>query len=64
MVLRYFYRISIYCFLTIVAFGVSANIAGAIDGMDRVIDLVNSLPLVRIPIGILGAFSAVGMITL
>ena len=64
MRLRHFYRIAVNCFLTTIALAVTLNVAVAV-WPDRFVDFFNSLPfLVRLPIGILGAFSAFGILTL
>ncbi|MGA8938405.1 MAG: PLDc N-terminal domain-containing protein [Acidobacteriaceae bacterium] len=62
--MRYFYRIAVNCFLITIAIGIAMNIAGFIAGSGVSADYFNGLPpLIRIPFGIIGAFSAVGIIT-
>ena|SRR5579872_1160425 len=62
--LRRFYKTSIACFYITMGLLILGNIAYAIYGDERMKGL-ESLPLfVRLPIGFLGAFSAVGIITL
>src|SRR5579872_3920447 len=62
--LRRFYKTSIACFYITMVLLILGNIAYAIFGYERMKGL-ESLPLfVRLPIGILGAVSAVGIITL
>ena len=65
MKLRRFYRIAISCFLFTVALLVVLNIVGAFIGSEQLADAMDRLPFIlRIPFGILGAFSAIGIIFL
>lgn len=62
--LRRFYKISILCFYITVGLLILANIAYVIFGYERMKEL-ETLPLLfRLPIGLLGAFSSFGIITL
>ncbi len=64
MTLRYFYQIAAACFLTTIAIGAAMNIALAIVGSEGMA-WANNLPfLVRLPLGVLGAAGAVGIISL
>jgi hypothetical protein len=61
--LRQFYKTSIACFYITMGLLILGNIAYAVLGYERVRGL-ESLPLlIRLPIGFLGAFSAIGIIT-
>lgn len=62
--LRRFYKTSILCFYFAMGLLILVSIADAVYGHER-LEWLNSLPLsVRVPLGILGAFSAFGIITL
>ena len=64
MALRSFYRIAITCFLITVAILVTLNVVEVFVGDDRM-KALESLPiLIRLPFGLLGAFSAIGIIAL
>jgi len=63
--LRLFYRISISCFLFTVALMVVLNIVEAVIVAEHLANAMDRLPFIlRVPFGILGAFSAVGIIFL
>ena len=65
MKLRLFYRISISCFLFTVALLVVLNIVEAVIVAEHLANAMDRLPFIlRVPFGILGAFSAVGIIFL
>ena len=62
---RVFYRVVVVCFLFTVALLAVMNIVGAAMGAERFESWTDGLPvLVRVPFGLIGAFSAVGIITL
>jgi hypothetical protein len=62
--LRGFYKASIICFYFTMGLLILGNIADALYGYER-LKWLNSLPLwVRVPLGVLGAFSAFGISTL
>ena len=65
MKLRLFYRIATCCFFFTVALLVVLNVVQAVVGAEYFASEVDRAPiLLRVPFGILGAFSAVGIITL
>jgi hypothetical protein len=64
MKLRYFYRIAAACFLTLIALGVAMNIELAMVGREGLGWLNNPPLLVRIPLGALGVFGTIGIVSL
>lgn len=62
--LRQFYKISIACFYITIGLLILGNIAYAVFGYERMKGLENLPLLIRVPIGFLGAFSAIGIIIL
>ena len=65
MKLRVFFRAAVVCFLFTVALGVVLNFVAATVGAVRFESWTDGLSfLVRIPFGLIGAFSAVGIISL
>lgn len=65
MNLGLFYRIAISCFLLTVALLVVLNIVEAFIGAEHLANVMDGLPFIlRVPFGILGAFSAIGIIFL
>lgn len=62
--LRRFYKASIVCFYVTMGLLILANIAYLIFGYEQMKALENLPLLVRLPFGILGAFSATGIIAL
>ncbi|MGP8173354.1 MAG: hypothetical protein ACLP7O_02255 [Terracidiphilus sp.] len=64
MALRSFYRVVVVCFFITIAILVALNIAVVVVGYERM-KALESLPvLIRLPFGLLGAFSAFGILTL
>lgn len=62
--LRSFYRISVVCFLTTIGILTVANVAYMFLGYERM-KALETLPfLIRLPFGVLGAFSAFGILAL
>ena len=62
---RVFYQAAVACFLFTVVLLIVLNFVEAMMGAGRFEAWTNGLPfLVRIPFGLIGAFSAVGMISL
>lgn len=65
MKLRVFYRAAVICFLFTVALLVVLDLAEVAIGAGRLESWADGLPfLVRIPFGLIGAFSALGIISL
>ncbi len=65
MKLRMFYRAAVFCFLFTVALLIALNFVEATMGAERFEGWTDGLSfLVRIPFGVIGAFSAVGIIAL
>ena len=65
MRLRLFYRSASTCFLFTVALLVVLNIVQAAVGTERLASTMDSLPiLLRVALGVLGAFSAIGITVL
>jgi hypothetical protein len=62
--LRSFYRFAVICFLVTLAILVAANIAYVFVGYERMKTLEGLPFLIRLPFGLLGAFSAFGIIAL
>lgn len=62
--LQRFYRASIVCFYLTMGLLILANIGYLIFGQERMKGLEHLPLLIRIPIGLLGAFTATGIITL
>jgi hypothetical protein len=63
--LRLFYRIASSCFLFTIALLVVLNIVEAVIGAERLASTMGRLPFIlRVPFGILGAVSAIGIIFL
>lgn len=64
MKLRAFYRAAVICFLFTVAVLVVLDLVEVVIGAGRFESWADGLPfLVRIPLGLIGAFSAVGIIS-
>jgi hypothetical protein len=63
-VLRSFYRISVVCYLTTIGILIIANIAYILVGYERMKSLETLPFLIRLPFGLLGAFSAFGILAL
>jgi hypothetical protein len=63
-VLRRFYAVSIACFYVTMGILILANIAYFIIGDEGMKGLDNLPLLIRLPVGVLGAFSATGIIAL
>lgn len=65
MKLRLFYRIAISCFIFTVALLVVLNVVQAFIGAEHLEKVMDRLPFIlRAPFGVLGAFSAVGILFL
>jgi hypothetical protein len=62
--LRWFYKASIVCFYVTMGLLILANIAVFIFGYEQMKGLENLPLLIRLPVGVLGAFSATGIIAL
>ncbi|MGO9939266.1 MAG: PLDc N-terminal domain-containing protein [Terracidiphilus sp.] len=62
--LRRFYKASIVCFYITVGFLILANLAYLIFGYERMKGLENLPLLIRLSVGVLGVFSATGIIAL
>jgi len=62
--LRRFYEASIVCFYVTMGLLILANIAYFIFGYEQMMWLENLPLLIRLPVGVLGAFSATGIIAL
>jgi len=61
LAIRGYYRVAIICFYASIAALLALGIVGGIVGDDR----INSLPfIVRLPVGLLGAFGAIGILSL
>jgi hypothetical protein len=64
VVLRTFYRFAVVSFLITLAILLAANIAYVFVGYERMRTLEGLPFLVRLPFGLLGAFSSIGIIAL
>jgi len=64
MTLRYFYRIAAGCFLATIAVLTTLNAALAMVGREGMAWIDNPPFLIRLPLGILGAAGAVGIVSL